>query len=171
MIAIRLSKIVVTAGLALYAFLVALGNVVDDSNWIFLRHVLAMDTVFPDSTLRTRAITDPGLQRAAYLVIIGFQVVIGLVLTLASLLMARALTASQAAFRRAKSVTALGILLGFGLWFIGFTVIAGEWFAMWQSSEWNAQTTAYRITLVFLAAGIYVLLDNDGAPEPPPRAE
>ncbi|HEY5225759.1 MAG TPA: DUF2165 family protein [Methylovirgula sp.] len=34
--------------------------------------------------------------------------------------------------------------LGFALYFFGFLVIAGEWFQMWQSSQWNAQPSAFR---------------------------
>ena len=51
-IAIRLSKIVMTGGIGFWAFLVVLGNVTDyDSNWAFVQHVMAMDTIFPDSQL------------------------------------------------------------------------------------------------------------------------
>ena len=52
-IAIRLSKIVMTGGLGFWALLVTLGNITDyDTNWAFVQHVLAMDTIFPDSTLK-----------------------------------------------------------------------------------------------------------------------
>jgi len=36
----------------------------------------------------------------------------------------------------------LSLFIGFTLYFVGFLIIAGEWFAMWQSSEWNAQKPA-----------------------------
>lgn len=62
---IRLSQIIMT-GLAFWAFLVMLGNILDyDSNLPFVQHVLTMDTVFADSTLRARAIADPALHTAA----------------------------------------------------------------------------------------------------------
>lgn len=75
--------------------------------------------------------------------------------------MAATLRSPKAAFARAKAVTALGVLLGFGLWFIGFMVVGGEWFAMWQSDVWNGQDAAFRFTIVILAVGVFVLLDND----------
>jgi predicted small integral membrane protein len=33
-------------------------------------------------------------------------------------------------------------LFTFMLWFFMFMVIAGEWFAMWQSKTWNGQAAA-----------------------------
>jgi predicted small integral membrane protein len=53
---------------------------------------------------------------------------------------------------------------GFGLWFFGFLVIAGEYFAMWQSTAWNGQEAAFRTTMVILGVLIFVSLpDSDPA--------
>lgn len=159
---IRASKVVLTAGLALFAFLVTWGNIVDyESNWLFVQHVLAMDTVFPQSSLRARAITDPAVQALAYHGIIVVEGLTCVAFAVAAGWMAATLKAPKAAFARAKAVTALGVLLGFGLWFVGFMVVGGEWFAMWQSQVWNGQTTAFQFTLVILAVGVFVFLDND----------
>ena len=79
--------------------------------------------------------------------------------------MAANLTATTAAFRKARSWTAVGVLLSFGLWFIGFMAIGGEWFAMWQSATWNGQGAAFRLIMIILAAAIYVFFDNDGGPD------
>ena len=38
----------------------------------------------------------------------------------------------------------IGTTLGFLVWFTGFLVIGGEWFAMWQSATWNGQEAAFR---------------------------
>ena len=162
-LAIRLSKIVITAGLALWAFLVTLGNLSDyESNWAFVQHVLAMDTVFPDSTLTGRAITNPAIQTAAYLAIIATEALIGLSFLAAALGMSLKLRASKEAFQRARAFTALGVLFGFGLFFIGFMAIGAEWFAMWQSEDWNGQDGAFHFYMTILASGIYVFLDTDG---------
>ncbi|MCP4228284.1 MAG: DUF2165 family protein, partial [Actinomycetia bacterium] len=40
----------------------------------------------------------------------------------------------------------------------GFLVVAGEWFAMWQSSQWNAQATAGMFTIVILGVTIFVAI-------------
>ena len=165
MLAVRLSKIIMTAGLAFWAFLVTLGNVVDyDSNWAFVQHVLAMDTIFPDSTLKSRAVTDPSLQRLAYLAIIVTEGLTCLAFAVASFAMALKLRADKAQFQAAKAVTAVGVILAFGLWFVGFMAVGAEWFAMWQSETWNGQTAAFHFVMIFLAVAVYVFQDNDGDP-------
>jgi predicted small integral membrane protein len=78
--------------------------------------------------------------------------------------MARNLLAPKSRFQRAKSATAIGVLLGFSLWFTGFMAIGGEWFAMWQSEEWNGQTAAFQFNITIVAVGIFVFLDTDGEP-------
>lgn len=40
--------------------------------------------------------------------------------------------------------------MGFILFFGFFISIAGEWFLMWQQSKWNAQGTAFSLSLLFL---------------------
>lgn len=165
MLAVRLSKIAMVAGVAFWAFLVTLNNIVDyDSNWAFVQHVLAMDTVFPHATLRSRAITDPWLQEAVYLAIIVAEGLTCLAFLGASLAMLRKLPTPKAEFQAAKALTAWGILLAFGLWFVGFIAVGAEWFAMWQSDVWNGQAAAFRFVTIILAVGIYVFLDNDGDP-------
>ena len=48
--------------------------------------------------------------------------------------------------------------VGFGLWFFGFLVVAGEFFASWQSKEWNGQEAAFRIAMVILGVLVFVSL-------------
>ena len=63
---IRLAKVAVIAALAAFALIVAYNNVFDyNSNYQFVRHVLSMDTTFPDSALQPRAIDSETLWRAA----------------------------------------------------------------------------------------------------------
>ena len=77
MLAVRLAKIVLVAAVALHASLVAFGNITDyGTNWLFVQHVLSMDTIFPTSTIRYRAIGSTLLQQAAYLLIIATEVAI-----------------------------------------------------------------------------------------------
>lgn len=77
----RLCKTALVATIALFFALVAFGNLADyGANWAFVRHVLAMDTIFPDSPLTRRAITDERLQTVAYWGIIAWQAVTAAVL-------------------------------------------------------------------------------------------
>jgi predicted small integral membrane protein len=44
-------------------------------------------------------------------------------------------------------------------------VVAGEWFAMWQSQTWNGQDPAFRFYMAMLGVLIFVSLpDGDLAP-------
>jgi predicted small integral membrane protein len=64
-------------------------------------------------------------------------------------------------FRHAKRFVYLGAGLGFLLWFFGFLVVAGEWFAMWQSKSWNGQDAAFRFYMPILAVLIFVNQRDD----------
>jgi len=157
MIAIRLSKVLLTAMLAAFALLVAWDNVVDyDTNYAFVQHVLSMDTTFPDSVLRSRAITSETFWRIVYAVIIAAEFATGLLLAAGAIALLMALRAPAARFNRAKTLAVIGATVGLGLWLFGFLVVAGNYFAMWQSHEWNAQQAAFRFAVMLLAVLIFV---------------
>ena len=74
MIAIRAAKVATVAAIALFASLVTFGNLTDyNTNFVFVEHVLSMDTIYAFSTIKYRAITDPALHRAAYALIIATE--------------------------------------------------------------------------------------------------
>jgi len=157
MLSTRLVKVVMVASTAAFALLVTANNLVDyGSNYAFVQHTLSMDTVFPDSVLKGRAIADPALWSAAYWLIIAAEAATGIVLAVAALDLVRTLRAPAAAFNAAKQFVAIGVGLGFLLWFTGFMVVGGEWFAMWQSRTWNGQEAAFRFYITLLAVLIFV---------------
>jgi len=51
----------------------------------------------------------------------------------------------------------LGVTAAFLVWFIAFLVIAGEWFAMWQSANWSGQQSAFRVLASYLLVVIFVM--------------
>ncbi len=153
----RLVKTVMVASTALFALLVALDNVVDySSNYEFVRHVLSMDTTFPDNALKGRAITSPALWSIGYWLIILAEAATGLLLAMATLRLATTLGGSAKEFNAAKRYAILGAGLGFLLWFSGFMTVGGEWFAMWQSKTWNGQEPAFRFYITLLVVIIFV---------------
>jgi predicted small integral membrane protein len=165
MIETRLVKIVMVVGLALFALLVCLNNLIDyGSNFAFVQHVLSMDTTFPGNGLRGRAISDPTLHHVGYWLIILGEGLTGLLFAAATVMLVRALRAPAAAFHRAKRLAMLGAALGFTVWFTGFMVIGGEWFAMWQSPTWNGQEAAFRFYVTILLVLIFVSLRDDELP-------
>ena len=150
-----------SASLALFALLVTLGNLTDyGSNFAFEQHVLSMDTTFPDNTLRWRAITDPTLWRVAYWLIILGEALTGAAYTIGTVVLLRNLHAGGATFNRSKRYVYVATALGFLVWFLGFMVIGGEWFAMWQSKTWNGQEAAFRFYTAVLGAGIFIALED-----------
>ena len=161
MVLIRLAKVAMIGSLAAYALIVTYDNVVDyESNYEFVRHVLSMDTTFPGNTLMHRAITNESIWSLAYALIIAMEGLTAFLLLVGALVLLSRLRASAEVFNRSKVWAVAGLTVGFGLWFFGFMVIAGEYFAMWQSKVWNGQDAAARIATVILGALIFVNLPD-----------
>lgn len=156
---LRIGKILLVASLGAFCFIVTYDNVIDyDSNYQFVRHVLSMDTTFPTNTLRSsRAITSPELWHTAYAVIIAIEGLTALAFIAGAIALARNIRAPDERFHTAKRYTVIGATLAFLLWFTGFMVVGGEYFAMWQSSVWNGQQAAFRFYITVLAVLIFVL--------------
>ena len=67
MIETRIVKIVMIGSLSLFAGLVAFDNLTDyGTNYVFVRHVLSMDTTLPGNALMYRSISSPSLWGATY---------------------------------------------------------------------------------------------------------
>lgn len=165
MIIVRLCKVALVAAMALFFTLVTLGNVTDyGSNWQFVQHVLSMDTIFPDSKLHWRAITDPEIQQAVYWLIIATQGGTAVLLWLGTLALLG--TIATAGFVRARTLAVVGLTVGLLLYMVGFVTIGGEWFAMWQSATWNGQQKAFAFITMISAVLIILVLPEDYRLEP-----
>lgn len=163
MIIVRLTKTFMTAALAAFAGIVTYDNIVDyGSNYAFVQHVLSMDTTFPGNALMGRAITDPEMWKLGYAGIIAGEALTCVLLTLGALDMLFGVR-NAPRFTKAKGLVAAGVGVGFAVWFFGFMVVGGEYFAMWQSKDWNGQEAAFRFYMTMLAVLIFVSL-----PEPEP---
>ncbi|GGB31202.1 membrane protein [Tistrella bauzanensis] len=161
MLAPRIAKTLMVLGLAAFAILVTVNNITDyGSNFAFVTHVLSMDDTFPDNALLWRAITDPTLWHVGYWLIIAGEGVTGVLFLAAAVAMFRTLSAPASGFARAKRLVHYGAATGFLVWFVGFMVVGGEWFAMWQSSVWNGQEAAFRFYMTILGVLIYVSLPD-----------
>ena len=161
MLVIRAAKVALVAAVALFASLVAFGNMTDyETNFMFVQHVLMMDTLFPVSTIKYRAITNPALHHAAYVLIIATETVTAILCWLGAFALLRRLRADSRTFNRAKPLAVAGLTLGFLLWHVGFMSIGGEWFGMWQSHQWNGVPSAFRFVMVIAAVLILVVLPD-----------
>jgi len=161
MIAIRLSKAAMVAAIAFLASLVAFGNITDYwTNFAFVQHVLSMDTVFPETTIRYRAITSPVLHHAAYVLIIAAEAATAVLCWIGAYRLLRAMKAPAAVFNSSKSIAIAGLTLGFLVWQVGFMSIGGEWFGMWMSEQWNGVPSAFRFLMTILGVLIYVAMPD-----------
>jgi predicted small integral membrane protein len=140
---IHYCKAALVAVVAAFFTIIAFDNIVDyNSNWLFVQHVLSMDTTFPDNSLKWRAITSPTLQKLGYWSIIAWEALTAVALWIGAARLSRA-AGSGAAFAQAKAAATVGLTMGFLLYGIGFVIVGGEWFAMWQSQIWNGQQKAF----------------------------
>jgi predicted small integral membrane protein len=155
----RLAKIVMCLVLGLFCLLVAFDNVTDyATNYVFVQHVLSMDTTLPNNNLKYRAITSPLVWRVAYVAIIGAEALAGVLFVAGAFALWRTRRAPEAAFNQSKSYAIAACTLAFLIWFFGFMVIGGEWFAMWESQAWNGQEAAFRFYMAALA--VLILLSQ-----------
>jgi predicted small integral membrane protein len=147
----RLALLVAVAGSGLLTLLIAFSNITDyATNFEFVKHVLSMDTIFENSTVKYRSITADGLHHAAYVFIIVLETIMAYFFTSSSIQMYMQLKAEKEQFNASKKNAYLGVALGVILWFVGFTTIGGEWFSMWQSTDWNGLDPADRLTTFFM---------------------
>jgi predicted small integral membrane protein len=146
---------------ALYASLVALGNITDyNANFFLVTHVLAMDTTFPDNRSMWRAIESPFIHHAVYGMIICAEIAIAACCWIGGLRLYKNID-DPLAFNQAKRIPILGLMLGFLLWFTGFMTIGGEWFLMWQSDVANAQQAAFRLVIIIAIVLIFLVQPDE----------
>ena len=160
MLIVRTSKSAMAAAVALWVSLVAFGNITDyGTNLAFVIHILSMDTLFPDTTIRYRAITSPVLHHAAYILIIAAEVLAAISCWIAAFQMFRTIS-DPAAFNRAKTLAVVGLTTCLLIWLVGFIAIGGEWFGMWMSERWNGIQSAFRFSALVLGILIFVIIPD-----------
>ena len=161
MIITRLSKTALVAAIAFFASLVACGNITDyGTNFAFVMHVFAMDTIFPDATITYRAITSPFVQNLGYILIIAAETLTAMLCWIGAFAMLRRRKAGAADFNRSKALAIAGLTLGFLVWQVGFMSVGGEWFGMWMSKTWNGVPDAFRFFITIISVLIYLVLPD-----------
>jgi predicted small integral membrane protein len=153
----RYAKIIMSLVLAAFCMLVTFDNIADyGTNYLFVQHVMSMDTTFPGNAVMYRSITNPVLWRAAYAAIIATEGITGILYLAGAIRLFQTRNAPPAEFNRAKTYVIAASALAFLVWFFGFMVVAGEWFAMWQSAMWNGQEAAFRFYVAVMGVLIFV---------------
>jgi predicted small integral membrane protein len=158
---LRIAKIATVASIAAFLSLVTFGNVTDyGTNFAFVQHVLAMDTIFATSGIAYRAVTNPVLHHAAYGLIITTQAAVSVLCWIGVFRLLRRLRTDALTFNRAKNLLIVGLTLAFLLYQFGFVTVGGEWFGMWMSPQWNGVPSAFCFLITILAVLIFVVLPD-----------
>jgi predicted small integral membrane protein len=143
---LRLAKAISVAAIGIMASLISFGNITDyDTNYRFVEHVLKMDTTFNDAHIHYRSINSTFAFNVFYISIILMETCMAFCCIKGSWLLFKNLKSSPETFHASKNWSIAGIIIGIIIWFLGFEVIAGEWFAMWQSNIWNGLAAAERV--------------------------
>jgi predicted small integral membrane protein len=161
MLIARYAKIAMSLALASFCLVVAFDNVTDyGTNYLFVQHVMSMDTTFPGNALRYRSIDNPLLWQLGYALIIAAEGLAGVLFLAGAVRLIQVRNASGEVFNAAKGLVVAASTVAFLVWFFGFMVVAGEWFAMWESKTWNGQQAAFRFYVTVLGVLIFVCLPD-----------
>lgn len=151
-------KIILVGTIGVFGLLTGSDNIVDyPTNLTVVQHVLSMDMLPRSSPLLGRAITNAALQRAAYDLIIGVELLFGVLCLLGAVRLAWPSSKSA----KTKDIALAGLGLGLILYVFGFLVVGGEWFQMWQAGEWNMQQAAFRFAGVIGIILLFVALPDE----------
>ncbi|ART80551.1 DUF2165 family protein [Oceanisphaera avium] len=159
---VRLSKTLMVAAIGLFAFLVAFGNITDyGSNFAFVHHVFLMDTIFPEASIKYRAIETEWVHHLGYVFIILLESLTSLLCLAGAWQLWSNRDQAARIYNRSKRLAVIGLTLGFLTWQVGFMSVGGEWFGMWMSSQWNGVPDAFRFFITILGVLIYLVQTDD----------
>lgn len=154
----RISKIALVFIIASNLSIVAIDNLLDyTSNYLFVEHVMKMDTIFPDNTLKWREINSPFIWNAGFIIIILWEFAIAFFCWFGIIKLTKTIKSTDDSFEKSKSTAVIGLTLCLLLFGFAFITIAGEWFLMWQSDKWNGESAAIRI---FTMSGLSLIYLN-----------
>jgi predicted small integral membrane protein len=162
----RLCKVALVAAVGFFFLVVTLNDACLDyrGNYALVQHILSMDTLNTGELHAWRALRSPvagaenyWVHHVFYWTVILWNAATGVLCFAGAARLWSARRASAAVFNAAKGTAFAGLTLNLLLWLVALLAVAGEWFLMWQSKEWNEQDSAFRmfaclgIVLIFLA--------------------
>jgi predicted small integral membrane protein len=155
----RALKILMTGGLAVLCALIAIGNFsYPDLNERFVQHVLSMDTV--EGPIAVHGLRSPLVWEVGFWSIVAGETLTAAFFAWGAVELARARSSKARVFHEAKRFVYAGAGCAFVIWFVGFSAVGGEWFAMWQSHVWNGTPEAFRIFASILLISIFIALSD-----------
>ena len=164
---LRSAKTLLVLAIALYYTIVVFNNTTDyDSNFQFIRHVLMMDSTFPNNSGMWRAINSPAIHTLFYITVIAWESLTMILCWWGGIQLVRNLKAPAATFHQTKNIAIAGLTLSLLMWFVAFLTIGGEWFLMWQSKAWNGQEAAFRMFTVVGIVLLFLVTKDEGQISP-----
>ncbi|WP_192552919.1 DUF2165 domain-containing protein [Pseudomonas sp. IzPS59] len=157
---IRRSKVAIVFMVGMLGALIVFSNATDyDSNYIYLGHILSMDTT--GSHLMYRSINSEMMHHRIYWMIMTLETIFTSACLLGGYQLAKNINASDEQFHEAKKYAVLGFLVALFVYYFCLQVIGNEWFDMDQSKDWNAMKWAQSIVDFLLPALIFLVLKVD----------
>lgn len=148
----QLSKSIIVLSIGILFFIIALGNILNyETNFVYLKHIMQMDTLLDSNNQLYRAIDNPFIHHLTYIFIIACQCVVTLWLLYTGANCVLQIK-NREQFMRHKNYAILGLTFAVMLYGFVFFTIAGEWYMSWQSPFWNAARASFPfLTYIFLA--------------------
>ncbi|MCX4220891.1 MULTISPECIES: DUF2165 domain-containing protein [Pseudomonas] len=157
---IRRSKVAIVFMVGILGALIVFSNATDyNSNYIYLGHILSMDTT--GSHLMYRSINSEMMHHRIYWMIMTLETIFTSACLLGGYQLAKNINASDEQFHEAKKYAVLGFLVALFIYYFCLQVIGIEWFDMDQSEDWNAMKWAQSIVDFLLPALIFLVMKVD----------
>lgn len=157
---IRRSKVAIVFMVGMLGAMIVFSNATDyDSNYIYLGHILSMDTT--GSHLMYRSINSEMMHHRIYWMIMTLETIFTSACLLGGYQLAKNINASDEQFHEAKKYAVLGFLVALFVYYFCLQVIGNEWFDMDQSKDWNAMKWAKSIVDFLLPALIFLVMKVD----------
>lgn len=162
MLTTRISKTFLLMSIAIFCTLVSFGNITDyETNFEFVKHVLMMDTIFPNSSILYRSINNMVLINLGYILIISLDTISAILCWIGVYKMLCAIKSNAENFNSSKRMGVTGLTCGFLTWQVGFMSVGGEWFGMWMSHSWNGIESSFRFFITIIAVLIYISIKDE----------
>ena len=156
---IRYSKVLLMAYISFFGLLVMIHNFFDyDSNYVYVAHILSMDTTTANDNIMYRAIDSPYLHHRIYWFIITMEVTYTVLCLMGTYHLYRKINDSAEAFHEAKKFSIMGILVAIFIYYVCLQTVGVEWFDMDTSQAWNAKDWARHIVDFIFPVMIYITL-------------
>jgi predicted small integral membrane protein len=141
---VKTIKVILVAGTALFLTFAVVGNLsMPDVATGAIKTAVGMETTFRHPAVMWRAITSPAWIYAIFAAILLVEAA-GAALCWTGAFRMWAARKDGGSFQRATELARIGLGVTAALYFVGWLVIANEWFEMWQSQQLNVLPDAFR---------------------------